>query len=161
VAAPDFQIKAGDTSPAFTGKCLDANKVPVQTLGATVHFRMKPKVAGLRAALDQPATWLDPALAKAQYAWQTGDTAIPGLYDAEFHVNLRERARGDVPEWRVRLGGDPPPRLAAAHSVRYTPCPTKGASVNPAQKRFEKKFGPGRFGACRAARRCSWAAKTA
>jgi hypothetical protein len=85
---PTFEIKQGDSSPPFVGRCLDAKGRPTPTLGATVRFRMRPQVAGLRAAIDSPAVWSDPARAEATYAWphDGSDTDTPGLYDAELHV---------------------------------------------------------------------------
>lgn len=56
------------------------------TFGASVHFRMRPRVAGLRASIDVPAVWSNPATAEATYQWVAGDTDTPGLYDAELHV---------------------------------------------------------------------------
>lgn len=82
----EFQIKAGDTAPPFKGRCLDAKGAAIPTLGTVVRFRMKPRTAGLRAPIDQLAAWTNTTTAEASYAWQTGDTAVPGLYDAEFHV---------------------------------------------------------------------------
>lgn len=84
--AADFTLKAGDTSPDFVGKCLDNAGVPVPTLGATPRFRMKPQVNGLRPLIDTLAVWSDPVKAEATHLWSTADTAVPGLYDAEFHV---------------------------------------------------------------------------
>lgn len=83
-----FTLKAGDTAPAFVGKCLDASGAPIATLGATVAFRMKPVVAGLAPPLAAAAVWSDAATAEATYAWVSGDTDIPGMYYAEFHVTF-------------------------------------------------------------------------
>jgi hypothetical protein len=84
--AADFTLKAGDTSPEFVGKCLDQTKTPVPTLGATVRFRMRPQVRNLRSVIDTPAVWSNPATAEATHLWAPDETAVPGLYDAEFHV---------------------------------------------------------------------------
>lgn len=84
--AEPFTLKQGDTSPPFSGQCVDQLGQPIATLGATVQFRMRPRVAGLRAPIVAAAVWDDPLTALATYQWVAGDTDVPGLYDAEFNV---------------------------------------------------------------------------
>lgn len=83
-----FEITAGDTEPALRAILRDVTKraYHVQT-DDTVTFRMRPAIPGLRSDIDAPVTVNDAASGDVSYEWDTADTEVPGVFDAEFHVS--------------------------------------------------------------------------
>jgi hypothetical protein len=79
------KVKEGDTFPNPESVLSDASGDQVNLSGATVRFRMA-KLDGTpifeRAAVIDNNT----APAVVHYVWQTGDTATPGAYRAEWEV---------------------------------------------------------------------------
>ena len=81
-----FVIKRGDTSPALRFELLPGS---VSLAGAKVRFQMRAR--GGDTVIDRPAT-IDTAFQPAVvlHAWQHGDTAIPGRFEAEFCVTYAD-----------------------------------------------------------------------
>jgi hypothetical protein len=81
-----FPIKRGDTSPAIRYALEPATVV---LTGATVRFQMRARNGAVLmdvAALVVTAT----GTPTVEYSWQAGDTATPGLYEAEFRVTYAD-----------------------------------------------------------------------
>lgn len=85
--APDFTIKAGNTAPSLSATLQDAAGVAVDITGATVAFRMKPMTGG-GAIISHAAVVVSAVAGTVRYDWQTGDTATPGYYQAEFRTTF-------------------------------------------------------------------------
>lgn len=86
-----FTLRQNDTAPPIRAT-LGVDNEPVDIQGATVKFHMI-NLSGL-VVLDQPATsdqvgdGSDGTLGWVSYAWQTGDTSIPGRYRGEWEVTF-------------------------------------------------------------------------
>ena len=81
-----FEIKRGDTSPAFRYALTPASVV---LTGATVRFRMRNR-AGTKV-IDRAATIITPTgTPTVEYVWQAGDTAIADYFEAEFCVSYAD-----------------------------------------------------------------------
>lgn len=100
-----FHIKRGDTMPAL-GLALEP--AGVSLAGANVRFRMRRR--GGEMVIDRAATAIDLPLGVAvEHAWQAGDTAEAGAFEAEFRVVYADGAvetfpnAGFIP---VRIGED-------------------------------------------------------
>lgn len=76
-----FSIKRGDTSPTIRFALKPAT---VDIAGSTVQFQMRSRSGVL--TVDQPATVVSGLPAVVQYVWQETDTAVAGLFEAEFRV---------------------------------------------------------------------------
>lgn len=84
----DFYIKQGDTKPTITSDLRNADGIVVLT-GATVRFHMIKRGA-LLPTVDAAATVVDPLTGSVEYVWIAGDTAVLGLYDAEWEVTFSD-----------------------------------------------------------------------
>lgn len=81
-----FYIKRGDTSPAIRFALEPASVI---LTGATVRFQMRARNGAL--IMDAAASIVTPTgTPTVQYAWQAGDTATAGLYEAEFRVTYAD-----------------------------------------------------------------------
>ena len=82
---PTFTIKKGDTGPRLLYALSPAAEIDLT--GATVRFSMRSRVSGTvrisRAAAVIVTATVTPTVA---YDWQTADTAVAELCDAEFEV---------------------------------------------------------------------------
>lgn len=80
-----FVIKQNDTSPAILATLKEGDGTLIELSGATVRFHMR-KLGSSTVTVDAAATIYDVDLGQVSYAWQAGDTASVGLYEAEFEV---------------------------------------------------------------------------
>lgn len=88
MAVDRFIIKQGDLIPTIKGTCLDAagDAVDLDT-ASQITFRMTPIRGGLAPDIAADGGLVgDPADGLVEYAWESGDTDVPGLYRAEFGV---------------------------------------------------------------------------
>lgn len=83
---PDVTIKQGSTSPALTQTILDGSGNPLDLTGATVSLAIRALTAA--NATVNPATVSDALSGLVSYTFTTTDTAVPGIYTAEFIVTL-------------------------------------------------------------------------
>jgi hypothetical protein len=85
IMATTFQIVAGDLLPVIQATLIGPNGV-LDLTGATIVFRMKPPSG---SAVNLSATIMgSPVNGVVQYAWQGSDTAVAGLYSAEWVVTI-------------------------------------------------------------------------
>lgn len=73
-----FTIKRGDTSPSIVFDLI-SDGAAVDLTNAAVKFIMAGKVSAV-AAIE------DPVAGTVRYDWQAADTAVPGVFNAEFEV---------------------------------------------------------------------------
>lgn len=79
-----FTIKRGDTSPGIEYALLPAS---ISLVGASVRFQMRQGWGARETIVDEPATVVTATVTPTvQYAWQAGNTAVAGFYEAEFRV---------------------------------------------------------------------------
>ena len=90
-----FTIKRNDTSPAIRWELDDPN---INLVGASVVFNMKNTVTGAlvvdRGAAEVVAVAARPTLG---YNWAEGDTAVAGLYEAEFEITFADESVETTP----------------------------------------------------------------
>lgn len=80
-------IKQGDTEPVLRVKMTNADGTAlVLAAGDVVTFRMTPQIPELRADISSTATINDLPTGDVEWVPLAADTAVPGLYNAEFHV---------------------------------------------------------------------------
>jgi len=85
-------IKQGNLWPPLIAYLYQADGTVVPLTDTTqVHLIVVNETN--EVIVDTPAEVIDAATAMVQYEWQSGDTAIPGTYRAEFVVILP----GDTP----------------------------------------------------------------
>lgn len=87
MATTEFTIKQGDTLPALNASLEDSSGNPVDLTGATILFRMR-KVGAAALTVEAAAVIVSATGGTVRYNWQTGDTATPGSYEAEFRCTL-------------------------------------------------------------------------
>lgn len=80
-----FTIKQGDTAPPYAA-VLEVDGVPVDLTGATVKFLMERN----RANVVDAAATIGAGDGEVSYAWQEGDTDVPGTYLAEWEVTFSD-----------------------------------------------------------------------
>ncbi len=84
-------LKAGDTVSRIQSTLENSGGTAVDIQGATVLFFMSPigsstLTVGGTATVDQVTDGSDGSKGKVHYAWNTADTATPGLYLAEWQA---------------------------------------------------------------------------
>lgn len=77
-----FTIKRGDTSPSIAFDLI-SDGAPVDLTGATVKFIMAGRI-NTAAAIE------DAAAGTVRYDWQPIDTAVSGVFNAEFEVTFAD-----------------------------------------------------------------------
>lgn len=83
----DLELKRGDLRPVFEQVLRDRRGlVDLTGDGVTVRFRMRLQGSDV-LSVDAGADIVDADRSLVRYAWQGGDTAVAGLYDAEFEVS--------------------------------------------------------------------------
>ena len=80
-----FKIKQNDTSPLLVVTLKDAAGNAIDLTSATVRFHMK-KISQNTVKVNGYVTALDDDGGRVRYAWQTGDTGTPGIFQGEFEV---------------------------------------------------------------------------
>lgn len=90
-----FYIKQGNTLPVYTDTLTDAFGNVVNLTGATVTFHMTNMFAG--NVVNSTASIINAAQGQVSYTWQSGDTAIPGTYSAEWAVTFSGGAQQTFP----------------------------------------------------------------
>lgn len=81
-----INMKQGDLLPSITHPCTLAG-APVNLTSATIAFRFRSQAGGMvhtgaGVVLDPPEAGI------VKYDWQTGDTDVPGVYNAEFVATI-------------------------------------------------------------------------
>lgn len=97
-----FQIKSGDTRPAYltdlTDDFGDPGAAPIDlTLATEVNFLMRLHGSTGSPEIRSPMTIADAVNGTVQYAWQAGDTDTPGDYDVEFEITWSDGGIETVP----------------------------------------------------------------
>lgn len=85
-----FSIKQNDTSPSLQALLKDADRNPIDLVGASVRFHMK-SVEGV-VKVDASMTVVNQDNGIVQYDWVTGDTDTVGTYNVEFEVTYSDGA---------------------------------------------------------------------
>ena len=79
-----FFIKSGDREPSLKAFLLQEDGTPVPNLaGATLQLRWK-RADNTNPPTVSAAVIVNAATAEVRYDWSIGDTATPGLYEAEW-----------------------------------------------------------------------------
>jgi hypothetical protein len=81
----DFTIPQGQTTPAITAQLLLPNGALPNLTGATVQFTMQLP-GSTTYTVNATATITDPINAWVSYQWVTGNTALPGTFNARWVV---------------------------------------------------------------------------
>lgn len=80
-----FQLKQNDRLPKLRAALTDSTGAALDLTGATVGFRMRARGTGTAVVLTGTAAAVTPATSGVvEYTWGAGDTATPGVYDAEW-----------------------------------------------------------------------------
>lgn len=87
---PDFYIKQGDTEPALEAQLMGPDGNPINLQGATVSLCMGRHI-------QAPTEIINAAEGRVRYAWQPGDTDLPGTWNAEFLVRFASGIEQRVP----------------------------------------------------------------
>lgn len=84
-----FAVRQHDQGVAIT-KTIEDDLGPVNLTGATVRFHMKPSPeSGLTTpVVSSAAAVVDAVNGKVTYTWLSGDTAVAGVFDAEWEVTF-------------------------------------------------------------------------
>jgi len=96
-------IKQGDTLPVLRRRFTDDSGGVIDLSAASsVNFRMRPIGSNGEPTVEAAATIDDPAPSdpddpQVSYAWQAGDTAMAGTYEAEFEIVFATGDRLTVP----------------------------------------------------------------
>lgn len=78
----DFYLKKGDRLPVFAAELLDADDNTVDISNTTVYFNYKLRYPG-STGVSRTMDIVNPVSGLVQYAWTSGDTSTPGLYEGE------------------------------------------------------------------------------
>lgn len=82
----EFYIKQNDTFPALRTTIVRAGSA-VDLTGASISFHMRDMYTKT-LIIDDPATIVDAVNGVVEYEWVPADTAVAGLYEAEFEVTF-------------------------------------------------------------------------
>ena len=86
----DFYLKRGDTSPSLEATLTEfdgTDDVAIDLTGASVVFSMT--TMGGTVIVSRKSVAIVTALnGQVRYDWESGDTAMPGTFKAEFEVTL-------------------------------------------------------------------------
>jgi hypothetical protein len=85
--APDWYVKANDTSPAIAYQLKDGTGAVVVLTGASVKFMMYAP-GGAAAKVNAAATIIDALLGKVSYTPTASNTDTPGDYLGEWQVTF-------------------------------------------------------------------------
>ncbi|BDI29386.1 hypothetical protein CCAX7_14370 [Capsulimonas corticalis] len=97
IPATEFDLKAGDTLPAFIVILKDANGV-INLSGATVQFHMAEKSSKRLIVNEAAQVASDPTTGGVTYNWVSGDTDAPNFYECEFRVTFDDGATLTCPD---------------------------------------------------------------
>jgi hypothetical protein len=92
---PDFHIKRNDTLPAIRAVLSDAAGA-IDLTGAVVRFYMAPQRSSV-LTVDAEADIEDEADGLVRYDWEAGDTAVAGVYHAEWEVTFGDNSKLTFP----------------------------------------------------------------
>ena len=84
-----FFIKRGDTSPSII-YVLSPSEVDLT--GATVRFNMRSKAGAIQINRASAVIVTASGTPTVRYNWQAGNTAVAGVYEAEFEVTYASTA---------------------------------------------------------------------
>lgn len=85
-----FPIKQNDRLPYIEATLSDSGGNLTTLAGTTVYFVMKNAKTGA-VAVRGLCVIVDATAKKVRYEWAVGDTAVAGVYRAEFEVNFAGR----------------------------------------------------------------------
>lgn len=130
-----FWMKQGDTLPSLTATIRDAAGALVDFTSATaITFKMRNQAGAL--LVDRAAIVGTPATAGVlRYDWRPEDTALAGIFNAEFEVVFGPEAKQTFPTdgfIRVMIGGD----LDAAPGVNAATLLTLRANADETGETF-------------------------
>ena len=91
----DWSMKAHDRLPSIQAT-LTSGGTPVDLTGATVNFIMVP-TKGTTPMVDAAAVIVNATSGVVRYDWQTGDTATPGTYQAEWQITFSDGRKQTAP----------------------------------------------------------------
>jgi len=94
---PLLTIKQGDLGPPVEVSVVDETSAPVDLTGALATFSMRPSRAPTVATINDAAAMVNVGASRLTYFWLSGDTAEPGTYDAQFHVQPASGVGFQVP----------------------------------------------------------------
>lgn len=86
----EFRIKKNDRLPRIRALLTDSAGAVLDLTGATVQFRMRARDG---AALKVNAAGVNVGAGIVEYAWATGNTDTPGIYDAEWVLTYAGQVR--------------------------------------------------------------------
>lgn len=90
-----FHLKQNDTAPAIRGTIKDGNGEVVNLAGASARFLMRTQTGSV--VVDAAAVIVNAAAGIVEYVWQVGDTAIAGLFRAEFEITYSDGSVATFP----------------------------------------------------------------
>jgi hypothetical protein len=80
----EFRLKKGDRLPKLRMVLADSAGVALNLSLATVTFRMRLRGSATLATLTGAASVVDALTGVVEFAWGAGDSAAPGVFDAEW-----------------------------------------------------------------------------
>lgn len=90
-----FALKVGDTAPALTVSVPYSDGSTPVLVGATATFAMRDAMGNV--VIPEIAATIDSTAGTVSYAWQSGQTDVPGRYDGEFTLNVLGSGRETHP----------------------------------------------------------------
>jgi thioredoxin reductase len=93
-----FMIKQNDTLPHLEAQLFDTDGNPINLDLCGVRLQMQ-HIEKL-AYIDRAVTITDTEQGKVRVEWQEGETSIPGIYKAEFKVNMPDSKVLTIPNDR-------------------------------------------------------------
>lgn len=90
-------IKQGDLGPPAQINVVDETGAIANLVGALATFSMRPSRAPGTLTVNDATAMINVALGQITYFWLSGDTASPGTYEAQFHIQPASGVPFQVP----------------------------------------------------------------